>query len=60
MVYFATVSLIGLIALKVIYMVYFKSWDSKVFSAITGLIGAITGISVSQMAENFFLRRGLK
>ena len=60
MVYFATVSLIGLIALKVICMVYFKSWDSKVFSAITGLIGAITGIFISQMARKFFSEKGFE
>jgi len=48
MVYFATVCLIGLIALEVIHMVYFRSWNSEVFSAITALIGTITGIFISQ------------
>ena len=50
MVYFATVSLFGLIALEVIYMVYFRSWNSEVFSTITGLICTITGIFISQKA----------
>ena len=50
MVYFATLCLIGLIPLEVIYMVYFKSWNSEVFSAITGLIGTITGTVISQRA----------
>jgi len=48
MVYFATVSLIGLIVLEVVYMVYFRLWNSETFSAITGLNGTITGILVSQ------------
>ena len=48
MVYFATVSLIGLIALEVIHMIYFRSWSSEIFSAISGLIGTITGIFISQ------------
>jgi len=35
MMYFATVCLIGLIALEVVHMVYFRSWNSEVFSAIS-------------------------
>jgi len=50
MMYFATVCLIGLIALEVVHMVYFRSWNSEVFSAITGLIGTITGVFISQRA----------
>ena len=50
MVYFATVCLIVLIALEVIYMVYFRSWNSEVFSAITALIGTITGVFLTQKA----------
>lgn len=50
MMYFATISLIGLIALEVVYMIYFRSWSSEIFSAITGLIGTITGIFISQRA----------
>jgi len=50
MMYFATVCLIGLIALEVVHMVYFRSWNSEVFSAITGLIGTITGVFISRRA----------
>jgi len=48
MVYFASVSLIGLTVLEVLHMTYFHAWNSEVFSAITGLIGTITGIFISQ------------
>jgi len=48
MVYFASVSLIGLTALEIIHMILFKAWSSEIFSAVTGLIGTITGIFISQ------------
>jgi len=50
MVYFASVSLIGLTALEVLHIVYFHAWNSEIFSAITGLIGTITGIFLTQKA----------
>lgn len=48
LVTFASVSLIGLTALEILHMIYFGSWNSEIFSAITGLIGTITGIFISQ------------
>jgi len=48
MVYFASISLIGLTALEILHMTYFRAWNSEIFSAITGLIGTITGIFISQ------------
>jgi len=45
---FATVSLVGLTALEIVHMIYFRAWNSEIFSAITGLIGTITGIFISQ------------
>ena len=50
MVYFATVCLIGMMILEAIHMTQFKTWNSEIFSAITGLIGTITGIFISQRA----------
>jgi len=48
MVYFASVGLIGLTALEILHMVYFQAWNSEIFSAITGLIGTVIGIFISQ------------
>jgi len=48
LVTFASVSLIGLTALEIIHMALFKAWSSEVFSAITGLIGTVVGIFISQ------------
>jgi len=31
-------------------MIHFGSWNSEIFSAITGLIGTITGVFISQRA----------
>ena len=50
MVYFATVCLIGMIILEAIHMTQFGTWNSEIFGAITGLIGTITGIFISQKA----------
>jgi len=60
MMYFATVCLIGLIALEVVHMVYFRSWNSEIFSTITGLIGTITGTVISQRLEKIFLGEGFE
>lgn len=45
---FSIYAFIGLVALEVVHMLYFGSWSSEVFSAITGLIGTITGVFISQ------------
>ena len=48
LVYFAIASFVGLTALEIVHMVFFGVWNSEIFSAITGLIGTISGIFVSQ------------
>jgi len=53
MVYLITFSIyafIGLTALEIIHMLIFGSWNSEIFSAITGLIGTITGVFIGQRA----------
>ena len=45
---FSIYAFIGLTALEIVHMLYFGSWNSEVFSAITGLIGTITGVFLSQ------------
>lgn len=50
LVTFSIYAFIGLTALEIVHMIFFKSWNSEVFSAICGLIGTITGIFVSQRA----------
>jgi len=50
LVSFAIYAFIGLIVLEVVYMIYFGAWNSEIFSAITGLIGTISGIFISQRA----------
>lgn len=47
---FSIYAFIGLTALEIIHMLYFGAWNSEVFSAITGLIGTITGTFISQRA----------
>jgi len=41
-------------------MLYFGAWNSEVFSAITGLVGAITGIFVSRRARKIFSEEGFE
>ena len=48
LVYFAIAAFVGLTALEIVHMVFFGIWNSEIFSAITGLIGTISGIFVSQ------------
>ncbi|MDH5734191.1 MAG: hypothetical protein OEY88_10505 [Candidatus Bathyarchaeota archaeon] len=48
LVYFAIAAFVGLIALEIVHMVFFGVWNSEIFSAITGLIGTISGIFVSK------------
>lgn len=49
-VYFTTAALVGLTVLEVAHMAFLRSWSSEIFSAITALIGTITGIFISQRA----------
>ena len=45
---FAVAALIGLVILEIAHMTHLGSWSSEIFSAITGLIGTISGIFISQ------------
>jgi len=47
-IYFAVVSLVGLVTLEIGHMALLGSWNSEIFAGITGLIGTITGIFISQ------------
>jgi len=50
LVYFAIAAFVGLTALEIVHMVFFGVWNSVIFSAITGLIGTISGIFIGQKA----------
>lgn len=43
---FAIAMLVCLSAVEIAYLVILRTWNSEVFSAITGLIGTVTGIFV--------------
>jgi hypothetical protein len=45
---FAITALAGLVVLEIAYMTIFGAWNSEIFAAITGLIGTITGVFISQ------------
>ena len=45
---FAMAMVICLSALEVAHMAFLGSWSSEIFAAITGLIGTVSGILVSQ------------
>ena len=45
---FSIYALIGLMALQIFHMIWFGSWNSEIFSAISGLIGTVTGVFISQ------------
>jgi len=45
---FAIVMTLILSALEVAHMAFLGSWSSEIFAAITGLIGTVSGILVSQ------------
>jgi hypothetical protein len=47
---FAIGMTICLSALEIAHMAFLGSWNSEVFAAITGLIGTISGILISQKA----------
>jgi hypothetical protein len=41
----------SLTVLEIAHLAFLGSWNSEVFAAITGLIGTITGILISQKAS---------
>ncbi len=47
---FAIAALIGLVIIEVAHVAFLRTWNSEIFSAITGLIGALSGIFISQKA----------
>ncbi len=47
---FAIVMTLILSALEVAHMVFLGSWSSEIFAAITGLIGTVSGVLISQHA----------
>jgi uncharacterized Tic20 family protein len=47
---FAVAALAGLVVLQIAHMALFGTWNSEIFAAITGLIGTITGVFISQKA----------
>lgn len=50
LIYFAIAAFIGLTVLEIVHMILFSVWNSEIFAAITGLIGTISGIFISQKA----------
>jgi len=49
-IYFAITALIGLVALEIAHMALLGTWNSEIFAGITGLIGTIMGIFITQRA----------
>jgi hypothetical protein len=49
-IYFAIAAIIGLVALEIAHMALLGSWSSEIFAAITGLIGTVMGIFITQRA----------
>lgn len=47
---FAIAITLSLTALEVAHLLILRTWNSEIFSAITGLTGTITGIFISQKA----------
>ena len=47
---FSVYAFIGLVVLEVVHMLYFGVWNSEIFSAITGLIGTVTGVLIGSHA----------
>jgi len=45
---FAIAALICLVIVEVAHMAFLGTWNSEIFSAITGLIGILSGIFISQ------------
>ena len=45
--YVAITTLVGLVTLEALHIVVLRSWNSEVFSAITGLIGTISGVFIT-------------
>jgi hypothetical protein len=47
---FAIAALICLVVVEVAHMAFLGTWNSEIFSAITGLIGILSGIFITQKA----------
>lgn len=47
---FAIVMIVVLSALEVAHMAFLGSWSSEIFAAITGLIGTVSGVLITQHA----------
>jgi len=47
-VYFCIIMVLILTALEIAYMAVFERWNAEIFTVISGLIGNITGIFLSQ------------
>jgi hypothetical protein len=45
---FAIAATASLTALEITHLIILKTWNSEIFSAITGLAGTITGIFITQ------------
>jgi len=45
---FAMTATVCLSALEVAHMVFLGTWSSEIFAAITGLIGTVSGVLISQ------------
>jgi len=48
--YVAIGTLVCLVALQITHIIWLGAWSNEIFSAITGLIGTITGVFLSQRA----------
>lgn len=47
---FAMVMIVILSALEVAHMAFLGTWNSEIFAAITGLIGTVSGVLITQHA----------
>jgi hypothetical protein len=47
---FSVYAFVGLVVLEVVHMLYFGVWNSEIFSAITGLIGTVSGVLIGSHA----------
>lgn len=43
---FSLIAMIALTALEIAHLVFLGVWNSEIFAAITGLVGAVTGIII--------------
>jgi len=49
-VYVTIAAIAGLTALEIAYIIAFKTWNSEIFSAITGLVGLVVGTLIGAKA----------